>query len=234
MTTAANQVVAAADRHRRDPQRLPGHRSGGRTRRLDAPAPAPAARRPRRLRHPSPRQPPRSPGGPGPGRVRASARLDPAAPAPADRRPLRTGRRRFPHGSPAAPQRSRPRGSYCEPHGCRGVVCLGLAVLIGGSGLWTLARPPGVDLTGQVLRAVAPTQLAAGGDAGRGGDRGPGRARHDRPDRADRRRRRSGRRPSAAGSWQGARYAARREASAGGGCGSAAGCGGCAKVCGSD
>ena len=35
----------------------------------------------------------------------------------------------------------------------------------------------------------------------------------------------------AAGSWQGARYAARREATAGG-CGSGAGCGGCAKICG--
>ncbi len=42
-----------------------------------------------------------------------------------------------------------------------GVVCLGLAVLIGGSGGWTLTRPAGPDVTGQVLRAVAPTQLAA-------------------------------------------------------------------------
>ncbi|MEI6253161.1 MAG: hypothetical protein WCP30_10175 [Mycobacteriaceae bacterium] len=112
------------------------------------------------------------------------------------------------------------------------VVCLGLAVLIGGSGLWTLARTPGVDLTGQVLRAVAPTQLAAAvmlaagailalaapdtiGKIGLiGGVVGAVAT-------------------IAAGSWQGARYAARREASAGGGCGSAEGCGGCAKVCGS-
>ena len=42
-----------------------------------------------------------------------------------------------------------------------GVVCLCLAVLIGGSGLWTLRRTPGADVTTQVLRAVAPTQLAA-------------------------------------------------------------------------
>ncbi|TGD84630.1 hypothetical protein BayCH28_24850 [Mycolicibacterium sp. CH28] len=42
-----------------------------------------------------------------------------------------------------------------------GVVCLCLAVLIGGSGVWTLTRPTGSDVTGQVLRAVAPTQLAA-------------------------------------------------------------------------
>jgi hypothetical protein len=36
----------------------------------------------------------------------------------------------------------------------------------------------------------------------------------------------------AVGSWQGARFATRREAAAGG-CGSGEGCGGCAKVCGS-
>ena len=34
-----------------------------------------------------------------------------------------------------------------------------------------------------------------------------------------------------AGSWQGARYAARRQSA--GGCGSGQGCGGCAKICGS-
>ncbi len=112
------------------------------------------------------------------------------------------------------------------------VVCLGLAVLIGGSGLWTLARRPGVDLTGQVLRAVAPTQLAAALMLAAGAVLGlaaPGAL---------------GRisliggvvgaiGTIAAGSWQGARYAARREAAAGGGCGSGDGCGGCAKVCGS-
>lgn len=110
------------------------------------------------------------------------------------------------------------------------VICLGMAVLIGGSGLWTLARTPGVDLTAQVLRAVAPTQIAAAvmlaagaivalaargqfglialvtGVAGAVGT-------------------------IAVGSWQGARYATRREAAAGG-CGSGEGCGGCAKVCG--
>jgi hypothetical protein len=112
------------------------------------------------------------------------------------------------------------------------VVCLGLAVLIGGSGLWTLARKPGVDLTTQVVRAVAPTQLAAAvmlaagavlalaapATIGRigliGGVIGAIAT-------------------IAAGSWQGARYAARREAAGGGGCGSSEGCGGCAKVCGS-
>lgn len=112
------------------------------------------------------------------------------------------------------------------------VVCLGMAVLIGGSGLWTLARTPGVDLTAQVLRAVAPTQIAAAvmlaagavvGLVARGqfgwiaiitGVVGAVAT-------------------IAAGSWQGARYAARREAAAGGGCGSGEACGGCAKVCGS-
>ena len=114
------------------------------------------------------------------------------------------------------------------------MVCLGLAVLIGGSGLWTLRRPAPADLTGQVLRAVAPTQLAASvmlaagavvalaaphrigviglivGLVGAVATVG-------------------------AGSWQGARYAESRQS--GGGCGSGdgsgGGCGGCAKVCGS-
>ncbi len=110
------------------------------------------------------------------------------------------------------------------------VACLVLAVLVGGSGLWTLTRSPAGDLTTQVLRAVAPTQiaaavmLAAGGICalaapppigllglltGAVGAVGT----------------------IAAGSWQGARFAARREGV--GGCGSGEGCGGCAKVCGS-
>ena len=110
------------------------------------------------------------------------------------------------------------------------VVCLGLAVLIGGSGLWTLTRKPTADLTGQVMRAVAPTQLAAavmlaagaiialavGGQFGwtamiTGFIGGVATI--------------------AVGSWQGARFATRREAAAGS-CGSGGGCGGCAKVCG--
>ena len=41
------------------------------------------------------------------------------------------------------------------------VLCLCLAALVGGTGLWTLTRRPPVDLTGQVLRLVAPTQIAA-------------------------------------------------------------------------
>ena len=110
------------------------------------------------------------------------------------------------------------------------VVCLGLAVLIGGSGLWTLARTPGVDVTGQVLRAVAPTQIAAAVMLAAGaivaltargqigaialvtGFLGAVAT-------------------IAAGSWQGARYAARREATADG-CGAGEGCGSCAKICG--
>ena len=39
------------------------------------------------------------------------------------------------------------------------VLCLVLAVLVGGSGLWTLTRTPAADLTGKVLRAVAPTPV---------------------------------------------------------------------------
>jgi len=42
-----------------------------------------------------------------------------------------------------------------------GVVCLCLAALVGFTGLRTLTRQPGIDVTGQVLRAVVPTQLAA-------------------------------------------------------------------------
>ena len=108
------------------------------------------------------------------------------------------------------------------------VVSLCLAVLVGGSGLVTLRRPVPADLTGQVLRMVAPTQLAAavmlavggtvalaaphrvglialiGGFLGAVGTIG-------------------------AGSWQGARYATRKESKAG--CGSSTGCGGCSRVC---
>lgn len=108
------------------------------------------------------------------------------------------------------------------------VVCLGLAVLIGGSGVWTLRRPAGSDVNSQVVRLMAPTQLAAAvmlavgalvaltapsriglialgvGVLGAIGT-------------------------IAAGSWQGARYATRQQSS--GGCGSASGCGGCSQVC---
>lgn len=107
------------------------------------------------------------------------------------------------------------------------VLCLCLAALIGGSGLWTLYRRPAGDLTGQVLRLVAPTQLAAAvmlaagaavallaptrvgtlglilGVAGAVATIG-------------------------AGSWQGARYAARRETK---GCESGGGCGACTRSC---
>lgn len=110
------------------------------------------------------------------------------------------------------------------------VVCLGLALLIGGSGLWTLTRPAPGDLTGQVVRAVAPTQLAAAVMLAAGGVLALA-APHN-----------IGLiglilgtvgaiATVAAGSWQGARYATRRQNTAG--CGSGEGCGGCAKVCGS-
>jgi hypothetical protein len=41
------------------------------------------------------------------------------------------------------------------------VLCLCAAVAIAGVGLWLLARPHSGDYVRQVLRAVAPTQLAA-------------------------------------------------------------------------
>ena len=112
------------------------------------------------------------------------------------------------------------------------VLSLGLAVLIGGSGLWTLTRRPTSDLTGQVLRMVAPTQVAAGVMLAAGGVMALA---------APMRIGLIGLIVGAlgaigtvvAGSWQGARYAARREASSGAavGCGSSEGCGGCSRVC---
>lgn len=42
-----------------------------------------------------------------------------------------------------------------------GVLCLCAAVLSAALGIWTLSRPESADGTSQVLRAVAPTQLAA-------------------------------------------------------------------------
>ena len=78
------------------------------------------------------------------------------SPTAAPRRPgSRAGRgtaapiRRRPPRRLAAASRSRGArsaalnpGSYCGPMFVVGVVCLGMAVLIGGSGVWTLTRPP--------------------------------------------------------------------------------------------
>ncbi|WP_197382685.1 hypothetical protein [Mycolicibacterium mengxianglii] len=50
-----------------------------------------------------------------------------------------------------------------------GVVCLCAAVAAAGSGVWTLTRPRSADLTHQVLRAVAPVQLAVAVMLGAGG-----------------------------------------------------------------
>ena len=110
------------------------------------------------------------------------------------------------------------------------VLCLGLAVLIGGSGLWTLSRRPAGDLTGQVLRMVAPVQLAAAVMLAAAGAvtllapaLGPAALVVGALGAVA---------TIAAGSWQGARYAARREA-AGGGCGSGGDCAGCTRrICG--
>jgi hypothetical protein len=103
-----------------------------------------------------------------------------------------------------------------------GVVCLALAVLVGGSGLWTMNRPV-IDLTSEVMRAVAPTQLAAAVMLAAGGITALAA-------------------PAStalvvlvvcvlgalatigAGSWQGARYAARREAASTGCAGSCTSC----------
>jgi len=108
------------------------------------------------------------------------------------------------------------------------VLSLCLAALIGGSGLWSLARRSGIDITGQVLRAVAPTQVAAAVMLAAGAVTALAA-------------------PTrigvigliisaigaigtiAAGSWRAARYAAQRQVSAS--CGSANGCAGCTQLC---
>ena len=41
------------------------------------------------------------------------------------------------------------------------VLCLCAAVVTGAQAVWSLTRPPSADYVRQVLRAVAPTQLAA-------------------------------------------------------------------------
>lgn len=41
------------------------------------------------------------------------------------------------------------------------VLCLCAAVATAAQGVWSLTRPPSTDYVRQVLRAVAPTQLAA-------------------------------------------------------------------------
>jgi hypothetical protein len=110
------------------------------------------------------------------------------------------------------------------------VICLALAVLIGGSGLWTLRRPAGSDLTSEVLRLVAPTQLAAAVMLAAGGVLALAA-----PARVGLIGMIGGALGAiatvAAGSWQSARYVARRQAAAPG-CGSGGGgCGGCSQVC---
>jgi hypothetical protein len=49
------------------------------------------------------------------------------------------------------------------------VLCLGAAVITAGLGLWLLARPRYSDPVRQVLRTVAPTQLAAAAMLAAGG-----------------------------------------------------------------
>ena len=57
---------------------------------------------------------------------------------------------------------ARPRGlSYCDPMLIAGVLCLCAAAVIAGLGVRALARPAEAAGSRQVLRAVAPTQLAA-------------------------------------------------------------------------
>jgi len=110
------------------------------------------------------------------------------------------------------------------------VICLALAVLIGGSGLWTLLRPAGPDLTSEVVRLVVPTQFAAAVMLAAGGVLALAA-----PTRVGMIGMIGGAIGAvatiAAGSWQSARYVERRQAAAPG-CGSGGGgCGGCGQVC---
>lgn len=50
-----------------------------------------------------------------------------------------------------------------------GVVCCCVAVVVAARGVWTLTRPNSGDPVQQVLRSVAPTQLAAAGMLAMGG-----------------------------------------------------------------
>jgi hypothetical protein len=108
------------------------------------------------------------------------------------------------------------------------VASLCMAVLIGGSGMWTLARSRGIDVTTQVQRAVAPTQIAAAVMLGAGGI-----AALAAPARIGV----IGLIIGAvgaigtigAGSWRAARYASRSQAASA--CGSADGCAGCTQLC---
>ena len=108
------------------------------------------------------------------------------------------------------------------------VLSLLLAVLIGGSGLWTLVRRGGIDVERQVLRAMAPTQIAAAVMLVAGGV-----AALTAPSRIGL----SGLIIAAmgafgtiaVGSWRAARYAASRPGAAG--CGSGDGCAGCTQLC---
>lgn len=108
------------------------------------------------------------------------------------------------------------------------VLSLSLAVLIGGSGLWTLARRGGIGVNDQVLRAVAPTQIAAAVMLAAGGV-----AALTAPSQIGL----SGLIIAAAGaiatiavgSWRAARYAANKQGAAD--CGSSGGCAGCTQLC---
>ena len=108
------------------------------------------------------------------------------------------------------------------------VLSLLLAVLIGGSGLWTLARRGGIDVNDRALRAVAPTQIAAAVMLVAGGV-----AALTAPSQIGL----SGLIITAAGaigtiavgSWRAARYAASRQGAVD--CGSGGGCAGCTQLC---
>jgi hypothetical protein len=110
------------------------------------------------------------------------------------------------------------------------VICLALAVLVGGSGFLTMRRPTGPDLTSEVVRLVVPTQLAAAVMLATGGVLALAA-----PPRVGMIGMIGGVLGAvatiAAGSWQSARYVERRQAAAPG-CGSGGGgCGGCSQVC---
>lgn len=108
------------------------------------------------------------------------------------------------------------------------VVCLLLAALIGATGVHTMVGRSPAGLTAEVLRLLAPVQLAGAVMlAGAGVVALAGPAAVGLPALIVGITGAVG--TVAAGSWQAARYAARRETAAG--CASEGGCGGCTKAC---
>ena len=155
VTTSIDQVVAAARRHRCDRQRVPGERPrGAHSTPTPAPTQAPGQGPTQALglpHLPCRRPPPATDAGV------AAERGAAAASGP-------TGISVVPRAKPGArrtPIRRAMRGSYCVPHADRRGALLVRRRRSRRYRTLALTRPVAADPVRQVLRAVAPTQLAA-------------------------------------------------------------------------